>query len=77
MGMFAEFISEPEVELIGVKQPGAVSKPVNMPVRWHWEGQVLHGMKSYLLQDEDGNVQIASSISAGLDYPGIQWNMPV
>ena len=32
---------------------------------------VLHGMKSYLLQDEDGNVQIAHSISAGLDYPGV------
>ena len=32
---------------------------------------ILHGMKSYLLQDEDGNVQIAHSISAGLDYPGV------
>ena len=32
---------------------------------------VLHGMRSYLLQDEDGNVQIAHSISAGLDYPGV------
>ena len=32
---------------------------------------ILHGMKSYLLQDKDGNVQIAHSISAGLDYPGV------
>ena len=32
---------------------------------------VLHGMRSYLLQNEDGNIQIASSISAGLDYPGV------
>ena len=32
---------------------------------------VLHGMRSYLLQDDDGNIQIASSISAGLDYPGV------
>lgn len=32
---------------------------------------VLHGMKSYLLQDDDGNVQLAHSISAGLDYPGV------
>lgn len=31
----------------------------------------LHGMKSYLLQDQDGNVQLAHSISAGLDYPGV------
>ncbi|MFQ9933364.1 MAG: tryptophan synthase subunit beta, partial [Lachnospiraceae bacterium] len=35
------------------------------------EPGVLHGMRSYLLQDNDGNVQLAHSISAGLDYPGI------
>ena len=35
------------------------------------EPGVLHGMRSYLLQDEDGNVQLAHSISAGLDYPGV------
>ena len=32
---------------------------------------VLHGMKSYLLQDDNGNVELAHSISAGLDYPGV------
>ena len=32
---------------------------------------ILHGMKSYLLQDDNGNVQLAHSISAGLDYPGV------
>ena len=32
---------------------------------------VLHGMRSYLLQDEDGNIKLAYSIFAGLDYPGI------
>lgn len=72
IGMFAEFIEEKDVELYGVEAAGfgietgkhasafAVGKP-----------GVLHGMRSYLLQDEDGNVQIASSISAGLDYPGV------
>ena len=35
------------------------------------EPGVLHGMRSYLLQDEDGNIQLAHSISAGLDYPGV------
>ena len=35
------------------------------------EPGVLHGMRSYLLQDEDGNVKLAHSISAGLDYPGV------
>jgi tryptophan synthase beta subunit len=32
---------------------------------------VLHGMKSYLLQDDNGNIELAHSISAGLDYPGV------
>ena len=32
---------------------------------------VLHGMKTYLLQDDDGNIELAHSISAGLDYPGV------
>ena len=35
------------------------------------EPGVLHGMRSYLLQDENGNVKLAHSISAGLDYPGV------
>ena len=35
------------------------------------EPGTLHGMRSYLLQDEDGNIQLAHSISAGLDYPGV------
>jgi tryptophan synthase beta chain len=32
---------------------------------------ILHGMKTYLLQDDDGNIELAHSISAGLDYPGV------
>lgn len=32
---------------------------------------ILHGMKTYLLQDKDGNIELAHSISAGLDYPGV------
>ena len=32
---------------------------------------VLHGMKTYLLQDDNGNIELAHSISAGLDYPGV------
>ena len=72
IGMFADFIDEEGVELIGVEAAGkgidtnehAASMAKGAP-------GVLHGMKSYLLQDEDGNVQLAHSISAGLDYPGV------
>ena len=41
------------------------------------EPGVLHGMRSYLLQDEDGNVKLAHSISAGLDYPGSDRSTPI
>ena len=72
MGMFAEFIDEPQVELIGVEAAGCgIETGKHASALALGRPGVLHGMKSYLLQDEDGNVQIASSISAGLDYPGI------
>ncbi len=72
IGMFAEFIDEPDVRLIGVEAAGkgidteehAASMARGIP-------GVLHGTRSYLLQDEDGNIQLAHSISAGLDYPGV------
>jgi tryptophan synthase beta subunit len=72
IGMFADFIDEPDVELIGVEAAGkgvetgehAAAMALGMP-------GVLHGMRSYLLQDDDGNIQLAHSISAGLDYPGV------
>ena len=72
IGMFAEFIDEKDVELIGVEAAGlgietgkhAAAMPLGEP-------GTLHGMRSYLLQDEDGNIQLAHSISAGLDYPGV------
>ncbi len=72
IGMFAEFIDEKNVKLIGIEAGGlgiesgkhACSMALGAP-------GVLHGMRSYLLQDDDGNVQLAHSISAGLDYPGV------
>jgi len=72
IGMFSEFIAEEGVRLIGVEAAG-----LGIETGRHASamalGQIgtLHGMRSYLLQDEDGNVQIAHSISAGLDYPGV------
>ena len=72
IGMFAEFIDEPDVELFGVEAAGkGLDTEEHAASMAGGQVGILHGMKSYLLQDEDGNVQIAHSISAGLDYPGV------
>jgi len=63
-GTFSGFVETP-AQLVGVEAAGgAALGPKGVP-------GVLHGMKSYLLQDEFGQILEASSISAGLDYPGI------
>ena len=72
MGLFYPFIDDPSVKLLGVEAAGfgvetgkhAASISAGSP-------GVLHGNKTYLLQDEDGQIQHAHSISAGLDYPGV------
>ena len=72
IGMFAEFIDDKEVKLYGVEAAGAgISSGKHASAMSEKRVGVLHGMRSYLLQDDDGNVQLAYSISAGLDYPGI------
>lgn len=72
IGMFAEFIEEKDVELIGVEAAGkGVDTEEHASAMAEGLPGVLHGMKSYLLQDMDGNVKLAHSISAGLDYPGV------
>ena len=72
IGMFADFIDEREVELIGVEAAGlGIETGKHASAMALGQPGTLHGMKSYLLQDEDGNVQLAHSISAGLDYPGV------
>lgn len=72
MGLFHPFLDDKDVNLIGVEAGGhgtdtdqhAASLNGGTP-------GILHGMKSYFLQDSDGQIQEAHSISAGLDYPGI------
>lgn len=72
IGMFADFIEDKEVGLIGVEAAGlGIETGKHASAMALGRPGTLHGMKSYLLQDEDGNVQIAHSISAGLDYPGV------
>jgi len=72
IGIFHPFISETEVQLIGVEAAGsgiATGKHA-APLNDGLPG-ILHGAKSYLMQDKNGQVIDTHSISAGLDYPGV------
>lgn len=72
IGMFADFIEESGVELIGVEAAGmGIETGKHASAMALGRPGTLHGMRSFLLQDENGNVQLAHSISAGLDYPGV------
>jgi tryptophan synthase beta chain len=72
MGIFHPFINDTEVDLVGVEagghgvSTGAHAAPLN-------DGKVgvLHGNRSYLMSDDDGQVMETHSVSAGLDYPGV------
>src|SRR5262252_7109383 len=72
IGMFTAFLGDPNVDLVGVEAGGsgldtgrhAASLVAGRP-------GVLHGAYSYVIQDDDGQVQPTHSISAGLDYPGV------
>lgn len=73
IGMFADFLEEAEVKLVGVEAGGHGLASGEHAITFNGGGRigVLHGMKSYLLQDEEGQVLPVYSISAGLDYPGV------
>jgi tryptophan synthase beta chain len=72
MGLFHEFVHEPTVRLIGVEAAGeGVDTDKHAATLTKGRPGVLHGAMSYLLQDNDGQVTEAHSISAGLDYPGV------
>ncbi len=71
MGIFHAFLNDP-VELIGVEAAGkGLSSGAHGASLTKGEPGVLHGMHTYLLQTEDGQVQNPHSIAAGLDYPGV------
>ena len=73
MGMFYPFLNDvPAVKLIGVEAAGlGLESGKHAAALAKGKQGVLHGAMQYLLQDEDGQVQLAHSISAGLDYPGV------
>ncbi len=72
IGMFADFIEEKGVKLIGVEAAGrGIATGEHAAAMAEGKPGTLHGMYSYLLQNGDGNIRLAYSISAGLDYPGV------
>ena len=72
IGLFNSFINKPSVNLIGVEAGGhGISTGEHSASLTSGEIGVLHGSMSYILQDSNGQIAEAHSISAGLDYPGV------
>ncbi|QPI63114.1 tryptophan synthase subunit beta [Vreelandella venusta] len=72
MGLFHPFLNDPDVQMIGVEAGGkGVKSGLHAASLNGGTPGVLHGNRTYLLQNEDGQIIDAHSISAGLDYPGI------
>ncbi len=72
MGLFHPFLDDPSVRMIGVEAGGyGVETGLHAASILGGRPGVLHGNRTYLLQDGDGQIEEAHSISAGLDYPGI------
>ncbi len=72
MGLFHPFLEDESVRLIGVEAAGkGLDTPDHAASLNGGEPGILHGNRTYLLQDSDGQIIEGHSISAGLDYPGI------
>ncbi len=71
IGLFHPFLDDPDVAMLGVEAAGHGLDKQHAASLAGGSPGILHGNKTYLLQDEDGQITEAHSISAGLDYPGI------
>jgi tryptophan synthase beta chain len=72
IGLFHAFLDDPEVRLIGVEAAGhGIDSGAHAAALTGGRPGVLHGNRTYLLQNDDGQINEAHSISAGLDYPGV------
>ena len=72
MGIFAGFLDDAAVKLVGVEAAGGgIESGKHAASICGGTVGVLHGNKTYLLQDDDGQIQLTHSVSAGLDYPGV------
>lgn len=72
IGLFASFLEDKNVDIYGVEGAGlGLNTNKHASAILNDKIGILHGMKTYMMQDDEGNVKDAYSISAGLDYPGI------
>jgi len=71
IGLFHPFLDDPSVKMLGVEAAGYGLDKEHAASLAGGRPGILHGNKTYLLQDEDGQITEGHSISAGLDYPGI------
>ena len=72
IGMFHPFLDDPDVAMVGVEAAGhGIESGQHAASLTGGKPGILHGNRTYLLQDEDGQITEAHSISAGLDYPGL------
>ena len=72
IGLYSEFIDDKDVEIYGVEGAGlGIKTGKHASAISNNKIGILHGMKTYVMQDDDGNTKDAYSISSGLDYPGI------
>lgn len=70
-GIFSGFVDDENVDLYGAEAGGEKEKEESAAALSEGEPGIFHGFKSYLLQDDQGNISPTDSISAGLDYPGV------
>ncbi|MBN1344825.1 MAG: tryptophan synthase subunit beta [Phycisphaerae bacterium] len=71
-GMFAPFVDDRQVRMIGVEAGGEDLKPErHAATLMAGRPGIIHGMQTYVLQDDDGQTSQVHSVSAGLDYPGV------
>jgi tryptophan synthase beta chain len=72
IGLFADFVEDPEVSLIGVEAAGrGLDGKEHGATLLRGRPGILHGAETYVLQDEDGQIDESWSVSAGLDYPAV------
>ncbi len=72
IGLFTDFIKEKEVDIYGIEGAGlGLGTGLHSSAIYNNKIGIMHGMKTYIMQDELGDIKEAYSISAGLDYPGI------